>query len=811
MVSSDLFYLSQMRMLGEFLETKGIISAKHITDLAEDLLHLSKSRKIYDQVRLLDENGMEIVRVNFNEGNPSIVADDKLQNKAKRYYFSETFVLDKGQIFVSPFDLNIEQGQIERPEMSATVSRDTVFDNIWIKAKQGEYVKPMIRFGTPVFDRQGQKRGIILLNYFGANLLRKINILSNSRNSKSMLLNSDGYWLKGQSLEDEWGFMYKNGKELTFGKVYPKAWQQIQSSQKGQFKTSQGLFTFSTVYPLLEGQILNSGSDDIFAASIVNLDTREYNWKVVSHIPTETLYSARNTLLVKICAVAGLLITLFAIGSLRLAWNITKRKQVEKKLENLAKFPSEDPNPVLRVAKNGVLLYANNASGSLLAEWNCQEGKIVPENWHQTVSKVFTTGLSKRLEIEHADRIFAFMVVPVVNAGYANFYGRDITERKKAAEALQISEANYHTIFDSANDAIFAHDIETGKILNVNQKSCEMFGYTKDELKTLSVEDISTAVSPHTQENALRWIKKAVKIGPQLFEWICKDKKGKNFWVEINLKAAVIEGQDCMLAIVRDITDRKQAENALEKTLDELETRVQERTKELATTVEVLQSEVAERKRLEKEVLEISEEEQRRIGRELHDGLQQELVGMTFECQLLHKKLTAKSLPEAGDAARIHRFLSDAIDHTRAITRMLYPIDLDSKDISFALRQLAARVKSLFHISCQFTCKKTLVVKRPDVAINIYRIVQEAVTNAIKHGKADSISINLKSSKNRITFTIRDNGTGLAADYEETEGMGLRIMKYRASMIGASLNIRSGTKSPGTLVTCSFESREDKL
>jgi signal transduction histidine kinase len=183
---------------------------------------------------------------------------------------------------------------------------------------------------------------------------------------------------------------------------------------------------------------------------------------------------------------------------------------------------------------------------------------------------------------------------------------------------------------------------------------------------------------------------------------------------------------------------------------------------------------------------------------------------MTFECQLLNKKLTAKSLPEADYAASLHKGLSDAIDHTRAITRMLYPVDLDSKDISFALEQLASKVESLFQISCKFTCKKSLVVKRPDVAINIYRIVQEAVTNAIKHGKADSISISLKSSNNRITFTIRDNGTGLAADYDENKGMGLRIMKYRASMIGASLRVSADTKGPGTLVTCSFENKEDK-
>jgi PAS domain S-box-containing protein len=361
-----------------------------------------------------------------------------------------------------------------------------------------------------------------------------------------------------------------------------------------------------------------------------------------------------------------------------------KSKSAEEQIKNLARFPSENPNPVLRVAKNGVLLYANNSSGSFLAKWDCSVGEVVPEYWRQTVSEVFSTGSSKRLEIEHAGRTFSFMIVPILDTGYANLYARDITERK-------------------------------------------------------------------------------------------------------------------------------QAENELQKANDELETRVQDRTKELAKMVEILRNEIAERKRLEKEVLEISEEEQRRIGRELHDGLQQELVGMTFECQLLDKKLTEKSLPEADYATRMRKLLNDAIDHTRDITRMLYPIDLDSKDMSFALEQLAARVESLFRISCQFTCKKSLVVKRSEVAINIYRIVQEAVTNAIKHGKADHISISLDVDENRITLAIKDNGVGLAADYAEDKGMGLRIMKYRASMIGASLNIRAGTKGSGTLVTCSFESREDKL
>ena len=119
-----------------------------------------------------------------------------------------------------------------------------------------------------------------------------------------------------------------------------------------------------------------------------------------------------------------------------MAKDITENKRIEEQIENLARFPSENPNPVLRIAKDGVLLYANDAGGSLLTEWNCREGKIMSENWQQIVSEVFTTGLSKKIEIGHAGRIFAFMVVPVLDAGYANLYARDITERKQAEKGI---------------------------------------------------------------------------------------------------------------------------------------------------------------------------------------------------------------------------------------------------------------------------------------------------------------------------------------------------------------------------------------
>jgi PAS domain S-box-containing protein len=141
----------------------------------------------------------------------------------------------------------------------------------------------------------------------------------------------------------------------------------------------------------------------------------------------------------------------------------------------------------------------------------------------------------------------------------------DITERLKIEDALRASEANYRAIFDTANDAIFVHEIETGAILDVNRKMTEMYGYTIEEAQQINVRIPSAEEPPYTQENAFRWMRKAVEGEPQLFEWKAKDKAGRIFWVEVNLKRVTLGGKDRLLAIVRDTTERKRAEEALRK------------------------------------------------------------------------------------------------------------------------------------------------------------------------------------------------------------------------------------------------------
>ncbi len=309
-VSSDLAILVHGRITERVWNEGEDLIPGGLAELSEDYLNILIYRRLYDKARLIDESGMEILRVNYSNGHPAVVPQEKLQNKKGRYYFDDAFMLDRGEVFVSPLDLNIEHGEIE------------------------QLLKPVIRFAMPVFDRQGEKRGIVLLNYLGARLLENFTgHVNTSRGSQAMLLNADGYWLKGPNPEDEWGFMYEDRKDRTFANAYPEAWKRIKFEESVQFETPQGLFTSRTVYPLLDGQKSSTGSGEAFASSQAQLVARDYYWKVVSFAPSEVLYAARNYRYMVAALVLAFLALAMFIGAWRMARSVTLRKQAEDALQ----------------------------------------------------------------------------------------------------------------------------------------------------------------------------------------------------------------------------------------------------------------------------------------------------------------------------------------------------------------------------------------------------------------------------------------------------------------------------------------------
>ena len=274
--------------------------------LTDDFLAFCSNSGLYDQIRFLDETGMERIRINFNQGQPYIIPEDKLQNKAKRYYFADTFAMEPGRIFVSPFDLNIEQGKIEQP------------------------LKPMIRFGTPVVDLTGQKQGIVMLNYLGARLILKLKEALPDSMDSFMLLNAEGYWLKGQDLEDEWGFMYEERKDLTLAKRHLDAWKEISAQDEGQFVSDQGLYTFTTVWPLGKSMLSSSGSSKAFQASTSVFSGKKYYWKIVSWVTPEKIKGLKTVIFLSWLPYIGIIFVFILLASFVFSMALENCKQALK-------------------------------------------------------------------------------------------------------------------------------------------------------------------------------------------------------------------------------------------------------------------------------------------------------------------------------------------------------------------------------------------------------------------------------------------------------------------------------------------------
>jgi signal transduction histidine kinase len=225
-----------------------------------------------------------------------------------------------------------------------------------------------------------------------------------------------------------------------------------------------------------------------------------------------------------------------------------------------------------------------------------------------------------------------------------------------------------------------------------------------------------------------------------------------------------------------------------------LEGQVRQRTSALT-------EEMAERERLERELLEISEREQRRIGQDLHDGLCQHLTGATLAGQVLEGKLAALNLSEAADANKVVELVEEGINLSRRLAKGLYPVEMEADGLMLALEEYAATSSELFKVSCCFECDSPVLIHDPATAGHLYRIAQEAVGNAIKHGKARNIFIRLDLSEESAMLSVKDDGVGLPEPLPQNRGMGLRIMAHRSGMIGGKFNARRN-ETRGTLVTC---------
>jgi len=215
----DTLILARQENLQEWLD--GDTTAK--SRLTHDYLSLASIKPVYEQIRFIDETGIEQIRIDQGSLEPVIIGTESLQDKHNRYYFTDSFKLSSGQVYISPMDLNIEHDQIELP------------------------IKPIVRTASPVFDQQGNKRGVIVINLNASALFTQLKGDAKNTTGELMLLNENGYWMFGREQDAAWAFMFPEYKDRTIEKYYPGIWQKIISDERGAFLSPYGYFIFDTI------------------------------------------------------------------------------------------------------------------------------------------------------------------------------------------------------------------------------------------------------------------------------------------------------------------------------------------------------------------------------------------------------------------------------------------------------------------------------------------------------------------------------------------------------------------------------------
>jgi signal transduction histidine kinase len=279
-IRSDLLFLTEQAILRDFT-TRGRPGKM---ELRQEYLLFSRTKQIYDQIRYIDEMGRESVRIDFHDGRPMAAPEDQLQDKSGRHYFEGARGLQRGLVYVSPLDLNVEHGRIEEP------------------------LKPVVRFAAPVFDESGQHRGIVVLNYLGRKLIDELIDVSPGTPGSTMLLDSKGHWLHGPTAEDEWGFLF--GNEHTYGLAHPGAWQRISSSPRGQFIDQDGLTSFATIVYPRDGPMRGA-----------------FTLRLIHILPRRDLYARSDQLLARLLWGYGAVVVLIAISAGFMASANAVRKQ----------------------------------------------------------------------------------------------------------------------------------------------------------------------------------------------------------------------------------------------------------------------------------------------------------------------------------------------------------------------------------------------------------------------------------------------------------------------------------------------------
>ena len=509
---------------------------------------------------------------------------------------------------------------------------------------------------------------------------------------------------------------------------------------------------------------------------------------------------------------------------------MTQRKSAEDELKEVSKELAAQlnkfntvmaavPDFIYHFDLEGRFTYANQA---LLDLWQKTSEEAVGKNFHELdyppelaskLQRQIQEAIKKRRPLKDetsytsafGTRQYEYIFVPLLaeDGSVEAVAGttRDITDRTEAEEALRGSEERFRLMVEGARDyAMFLLDPEN--VISFWSKGAErVFGWTQAEAigqpGSLMFTPEDRAKGAVNQE-----IQTALTEGRALDRRFHLRKDGSRFWADGVLMR--LDGEQGQLRgfakVARDATDQRRVEDELRHARDEMEQRVLERTRDLLATNKELERTMEERQRLEKELLETSEREKRRIGEDLHDIVCQELTATALFLRSSANRLAVESPAAAETLEESAQIVNRNVGLTRDLARGLQPADLKGAGLKQALRSLAEQACETRDIQCHFRATRGTRVTDDTIALHLYRVAQEAVTNAVKHSEAKNILIHLDRNREHICISVQDDGKGFAPR-KRTKGLGLHIMRYRANALGGELKIEK-RRTGGMDITC---------
>jgi len=560
----DLLFLSQLNELNNML---GRADRPWRKSLSNELINFSRERGLYDQIRFIDATGQEIVRVNYNNGKPFSAPDINLQAKVARYYFGETMSLKSGQIFVSPFDLNIEKGRLEHP------------------------INPTIRIATPLYDEHGQKAGILVLNILGKKLFHNFKDVAVNIADQIMLVNADGYWLHSNSYKNEWGFIL--GHKRSFAASFPEVWQDIKNRDQGQIHNQQGLFTFATLFPHMPAakDRLNTQK---FSEVTHQKSSRQRNWKIIARITPEVLNAGSQGILRSNAPLYTIIGVLLALLAFLVAWGQTRHHitLAQRDYERRFRDTMESVDlAAVTLDTDGKIIYCNNF---FLKQTAYKKEQIFGKNW-------FDTYIPSEDRIQERSH-FADILSKSENQGHSENQGRhdnqlmtQTGERRRFHWNYSVSlerDQQVNSVTAIGEDTTERHhtEVELNKLINaveqspstvlitdtqgrieyVNPNFTNLTGYSREEVigKDPSMMN-SGETSPDTYNELWNTINNG---GEWRGEFHNRKKNGELYW-EFTIISPIVDSEGNItnfLAVKEDVTERKRLEREVQDRNNEL-------------------------------------------------------------------------------------------------------------------------------------------------------------------------------------------------------------------------------------------------